>query len=81
MGSNKNLIEELRTGIANMPEREWERLRRINLIYLTRLDVTHPPTVHRAEMLKAHRVSGRKVMLSPSESSSLEQELAFKSHP
>ena len=40
------------------------------------MNVTHPPTTYRIELLNARRISGRKVMLLPSESDKLNQELA-----
>jgi Zn-dependent protease with chaperone function len=72
----ENLFDELRQRIGAMPEHELERIRRIEELKGPRLDATHPPTVFRIELLKAHPVPGRKVMLSPFDSDGLEQELS-----
>ncbi len=71
-----NLFDELRQRMAAMPEYEMKRIRRVEALERSRLDVTHPPTTYRIELLKARRVSGRTVMLPSSESDKLKQELA-----
>ena len=71
-----NLFDELRQRMAAMPEYEMKRIRRVEALERSRLDVAHPPTTYRIELLNSRRVSGRKVMLPPSESDKLKQELA-----
>lgn len=71
-----DLFAELQRRIAEMPSREIERVRRVERLEASRLDATHPPTVCRVEFLKARRVSGRKVVLSPIDSNQLGQEFA-----
>jgi len=41
------LTEEFRNRAAGMPNKEWERLKRVTQLTKSRLDVTHPPTANR----------------------------------
>jgi len=66
---------ELKRRIARMPLREVKRLRRIEELANARIDVTHPPSVHRIEFLKANHVAEAKVVLAPHELAQLEREL------
>ena len=52
----KDLFVELKKRIDEVPEKEMERRRRIDLKNLSRLEVTHPPTAYRVEFLEANPV-------------------------
>jgi len=48
--NNRNkppLFDQFQRQAAHLPEMEWERIRRVSLKEDSRLDTTHPPTVHR----------------------------------
>ncbi len=57
----RRLFAYLRQRMTEVPERELERVRRVQQLESSRLDVTHPPTAYRIALLKAHRVSQPKV--------------------
>jgi Zn-dependent protease with chaperone function len=61
----RNLFEELRNHIAQVPQRELERIRRIERLEATRLDDTHPPTVYRIALISERDVVEPKVTISP----------------
>jgi heat shock protein HtpX len=61
--------------IAQVPDREIARIRRIEKLVGSRIDSSHPPTEYRVEFLKAHYFSEAEVVLSPSEFDQFKQEL------
>ena len=69
------LIEALRRHVAAVPPREIERLRRVGMLEGARLDVTHPPTAYRIEVIKADRTSTAQVRVSSEEAARMEDEL------
>ena len=73
--SDENIFRGIQSRIAQIPEREIERLRRVNLLEGARLDVTHPPTIYRIDFLKKHPVKAAKVVLSPEDSEKVDSEL------
>jgi Zn-dependent protease with chaperone function len=72
---NHSFLADFRRAVADLPERELERVRRIRQQEGARLNTTHPPTMHRIAFLQARPVMMPKVSLSPDESERLEQEL------
>ena len=48
------LFEAFRERMALVPPREMARVRRVQQLEESRLDVTHPPTAYRIAMLQAH---------------------------
>lgn len=77
LGTDKtsDLFTEFERYSAALPPREKERLHRATLMEGSRLDVSHPPTAHRIEVLQAHPVHLPKVTLSPDVEKQMEQEL------
>jgi Zn-dependent protease with chaperone function len=71
-----NLFEELRRCVAEVPQRELDRINRVSQLQESRLDATHPPTVYRIGLLAARRVSEPKVILPVPDIELLEQELS-----
>jgi hypothetical protein len=57
-----DLFEELRRCVEEAPQREIERIRRVQQHELSRLDVTHPPTMNRIELLRSHGAHHPKVI-------------------
>lgn len=70
-----DFFEELRQSVAGVPERELERIRRVEQMENSRLDVTHPPTVNRIELLRSHYVATPKVQFLTSDYERLDSEL------
>ena len=71
-----DIFHELAQLVAELPERELERIRRVELLEMSRLDVTHPPTAYRVEFLKAHYLAAPKVALSRLDMERIDAELA-----
>lgn len=61
---NSSLWDILTDKFANIPESEVRRLKRLQQISGSRLDMTHPPTVHRAEVIEANSDETSKVLLT-----------------
>ncbi len=79
-GSITDLYEELRGRVARLPERERDRVRRVERLASFRLDATHPPTAYRIALLDARPALDPTVHLSPGESVALARELAAVEH-
>jgi Zn-dependent protease with chaperone function len=71
-----DMFGTLREHVQTIPERERERLRRVQLLEDSRLDTTHPPTPYRIQLLQAHPVAGGQVALSAEQNAALDAELA-----
>jgi len=74
--SSIDLFAELRRQVAEMPGRETERIRRVEQMELSRLDVTHPPTALRIALLKRQAVAEPQVRLSVENRERIDAELA-----
>jgi Zn-dependent protease with chaperone function len=74
-GNSENLFQEIREHIPGIPQREVERLRRVNLLNDARLDVTHPPTAYRIAFLNQRHVAQAKVKLSADHVKQISDEL------
>jgi heat shock protein HtpX len=73
--TNRDLFEELRFQVERVPDREIERLMRIEKLLQAGLDSTHPPTAYRIEFLEAHHSPDAKVVVSPATWERVEAEL------
>lgn len=62
--------------LAEVSPKEWERLRRIDAQAGQAIDVTHPATTLRCELLKRHPAATPLVVSSSAEQASIEAELA-----
>jgi heat shock protein HtpX len=71
-----DMFGTLREHVHTIPERERERLRRVQLLEDSRLDTTHPPTPYRIQLLQAHPVAGAQVGLSAEQNAAIDAELA-----
>jgi Zn-dependent protease with chaperone function len=72
----QDLFEELRRQVTIVPEREIDRLMRVEKTTQAGLDSTHPPTTYRSEFLEAHRLTGGSVMVPQSKWEKIDFELA-----
>jgi heat shock protein HtpX len=76
LGQNdQSLFDVLQLQVAQMPTRELERIRRVERLQASRLDVTHPPTAYRIDLLKARPVPDPKVTLLSTDAEQIEREL------
>lgn len=73
--SGQQVLEQFREKIAELPEREMERVRRAAKLEGARLDSTHPPTVHRMAFLLAHEVSKPRLVADDATVRSIDLEL------
>lgn len=64
----------LAVGMAALPERERERLRRVAKLDSARLDLTHPPTPYRIELLRQTAPPGSNFELSSGAAQEIEKE-------
>jgi Zn-dependent protease with chaperone function len=60
--SGAHVLELFRERIANLPDREWQRLARASQREGARLDASHPPTAYRIEFLNAHVVAKPRIV-------------------
>jgi hypothetical protein len=73
-GSNPWLA--VREQVSITPDAEWERLRRVARRRLSRIDVSHPPTQLRADLLRARPVREPTVVLDEAVADAIDSELA-----
>ena len=73
--SDGDLFEALREAVAGVPERERERRRRVARLEDMRLDISHPPTYARLDLLHARPPRSPSVALSAFESDRIDDEL------
>jgi heat shock protein HtpX len=65
-----------REKIASLPERELQRIRRVEMMESSRLDTTHPPTAYRIGFMQARHVETSRYVMSAVDQENLEKELA-----
>jgi hypothetical protein len=65
-----------REHVAAIPQTEWERLRRLARKRLHRIDVSHPPTQLRADVLTSRPPRPAAVVLDQARSAAIDGELA-----
>ena len=76
LNTDKDFFEIFSHRVSIMPEREKERLRRVQEMEGTRLNITHPPTPFRMRLLEEHRFESPQFKLNPSKFDVIEEELA-----
>jgi Zn-dependent protease with chaperone function len=69
-------FDDLRERLAAIPPREWERIRRVERLHVSRLDATHPPTAYRIALLDDVPATPPAITLTDDESTALAYELA-----
>lgn len=67
---------EIKAEVDAIPPGEWERRRRLARRRLNRIDVSHPPTQLRAELLRERPSRAAAVTLTPERSAAIDAELA-----
>ncbi len=70
-----NFFKEFVNRINQMPQKEIDRLGRLEKSKLSRVDATHPPTVYRIEYIKLLSYEMSKYQLSEDECSDIDKEL------
>lgn len=73
--TTRDYYQEFQQRVATVPERELERVRRVQEMEYSRLDATHPPTTYRIELLRSHYVSHPRVEFSKTDLEQVEEEL------
>jgi heat shock protein HtpX len=74
--SGLDLFQELRRLVSKVPERELERINRVQLMQGSRLDVTHPPTANRINLLRSKLLHQPGMTLARTDTEQLDEELA-----
>lgn len=74
-GQRGGILDELPRFAAQIPSREGERIRRIELLPASRVDLAHPPTAYRLEFLKDHWAGSALYELSEDHESRIRTEL------
>ncbi len=70
-----DFFAEFHQRVMHLPPRELERIRRAERLHGSRLNMTHPPTVHRVDALRAHWVASPQVVCNADAPQAIEQEL------
>jgi len=73
--TGNDFFAELRRRVAMLPERERERIRRIEHMENSRLDATHPPTSSRIDLITACLATRAEVTVNASDARALDDEL------
>jgi Zn-dependent protease with chaperone function len=71
-----NVLDRIRDRVSAMPERERARHRAAMLLQNARFDATHPPTVHRVELLRRLPPTPPTVWASAAQHAAIDTELA-----
>jgi len=71
----ENIYSAIQNHVSQIPAREIERLKRVNLLEDARIDTTHPPTIYRIHILNKHPWEQIKVRLSSVDSEKINTEL------
>ncbi len=74
-GIRFDLFDELDQLMMKVPQRELERIKRVQQLEMSRLNATHPPTAYRIDLLRSHYVSHPKVEFPSSDFEQLEREM------
>lgn len=75
VGETADPIGQIVAKVRTMPERERERIRRLERLEGSRLDATHPPTLYRIEVIEAQPDPSPLLVLSHGESTAIDAEL------
>lgn len=70
------LFSEIDQAVKDIPERELERIARVERLEGTKIHSTHPPTAFRIQMLENYRYEYPKITLSALSEEQLKQELS-----
>jgi Zn-dependent protease with chaperone function len=73
---DRNVFDELRQALNRVPERELQRIRRVEKLLSSRLDMTHPPTAYRVDLIAGSGAVEPMVTLALSDFDRIRQELA-----
>jgi hypothetical protein len=76
MGGKQGVFEALRRKVEHVPPRELERVARMENSLDIGLEVSHPPTTYRIELLQARPVTVPEVILSADDIEAIERELS-----
>jgi len=74
--TEQNLFTALREQVTALPAHELARMRRIEEVAGSRIDVTHPPTTYRMALMRAHPLATPQYTLSATDAAQLDAELA-----
>ncbi len=74
--AEQNVFSVLREQVTALPARELARIRRIEEVEGSRIDVTHPPTPYRMALMRAYPVTAPQYILSAIDAAQLDAELA-----
>jgi Zn-dependent protease with chaperone function len=74
--TDTSVFDEIVHAVADVPERERERRRRVARLEHARLDDTHPPTAFRIRMLEERAPAAPRVALDAARSQAIDAELA-----
>ncbi len=74
--NRSDFFAELLRTVDRTPAREIERVKRARRIDLSRLDVTHPPTVYRIQLLQSRPALAGRISFSAEEEAQVEAELS-----
>ena len=70
------LLNSFRERVRFVTDLDLQRIQQNDQTSAQRLDIDHPPLAYRLELVNAHPVTEPKVVLSPSQSAQIDQELA-----
>lgn len=70
------LLNSFRERVRSVTDFDLQRMNKDTQTYVQRLDIDRPPLAYRLEWLRAHPVSEPKVVLSPTQSAQIDQELS-----
>lgn len=73
--SNLDFFVEFKRQIDQVPDRELERIKRLEQIKSFRFNASHPPTVYRLAILQVNKINQSKVVANSIESEKIEREL------
>jgi Zn-dependent protease with chaperone function len=72
---DRRFLDAWRDSALQLPDREWERIRRVGALEASRLSATHPPTASRLRVLRGRPPEPASVTLGAGESESIDAEL------
>ncbi|SFT14218.1 Zn-dependent protease with chaperone function [Paenibacillus sp. BC26] len=76
-GAKGNYFDELKAAAASIPSREFERIRRVEMMEGSTLDRTHPPTAYRIRTLQHHaQLAPGAIQLTGEQLKQLDRELS-----
>ncbi len=73
-GYSKDLIADFKNRLSSIPERELQRVERLDTELLSSIDASHPPTVYRIRLMREY-FNNKTVKLDDMEMKEIEEEL------